>query len=95
MKKIKLILITILFLSLNGGQLYAMRVIDFNEYNLNNLKYADRVCLSTDYDNYNFTSNQSHDVNKDGVVDFLEESTFLMKDNEFDFYVGNKKHYKL
>ncbi len=67
----------------------AVRIISFEEVNLTNLKYTNRVRVSNELGNFNFETDYYDDSNNDGVIDFLEEDTFTTHNDEFELYIGN------
>ena len=89
MKTIITLFISSYFLLCSATMLYAMRVTTFDEYNLGNIRYSDRVRLTTDVNDFDFETDVSVDVNSDGSIDFLENATSVSYTDEFSFYIGN------
>jgi hypothetical protein len=67
----------------------AVQVVSFANYDLSNLRYTNRVRLSTDQSNFDFLSTTSNDWNNDGTVDFLETETFFTHESPSTIYIGN------
>ena len=68
----------------------AVTIGTWADYNMSKVKYKNRVLLSNNAADFDFRSEDSHDVNGDGIIDFLEAETFVSQGTSCEIFVGNE-----
>jgi hypothetical protein len=68
---------------------YATRAINFSDVDLDEIKYENRIVLSSEKDDFDFLAETSFDVNQNGVEDFCETNTFYSQEPSATLYIGN------
>ena len=76
MKKKVLSVVVLLLLMGYAANASAVTIGTWADYNMSKVKYKNRVLLSNNAADFDFRSEDSHDVNGDGIIDFLEAETF-------------------
>lgn len=68
---------------------WAMHVVDFHTYDLADLRYENRIRLSTRISDYDFETSEDHDVNMDGTYQYCETDTFFHEASQCSMYFAN------
>ena len=68
---------------------YALKTASFEDYDLDSIKYTNRIRISHDENDFDFISETSRDVNGNAAIDWFEEATAVSYENECSLYIGN------
>jgi hypothetical protein len=87
------ILLLFVFLCFSTPNSDAMQVADFDDYDLTNIKYENRIHITHDDQDFDFETDESHDINSDGLLSPFEQNSFLSTDKQCRTYIGNAHSY--
>ena len=71
---------------------YALSVVPFTAYSFDHLVYDNRIAVSGDLNNGEFSSSGAIDSNGDGMIDALEAQAFGLSGPAATVYVGNRSN---
>ncbi|MFC1809526.1 PEP-CTERM sorting domain-containing protein [Candidatus Omnitrophota bacterium] len=90
-KLVKVVFLLMVALScIVSSHAYAISLVSFADYDFSQLNYDNRIRISSDSSDADFESASLIDSNTDGVVDYLEENSFVALGSDATLYLGNK-----
>jgi hypothetical protein len=85
----KILLMILGVMSLVIPNCFAMQIASFEDYDLSEIKYDNRICISNDINDDDFKASSDVDINEDGEISFLESHTFYSDLPECNVFIGN------